>query len=254
MRRSVKQKVFAGAAVAVLIGGGSLAAVSATGQRDGHRRAHARHGADRTHGTHRVYRQDLLAAAAYLGISAAQLERELRASGSLAKVAEAHAGKSPQGLIEAIVTARRSRLAKAIAKLPTRVGAEVNGPARLPAAGVGHSSSGARGAPRRRHPLGPFTATGRLGASAASYLGISSAAVGAELLSGKTLAQIAEATPGKSSAGLVDALVAAVEQRLKAARAAGRITPARAARREQRVRTRVGALVQRKVVRPRPPG
>ncbi len=132
----MRQKVIAGAAVAVVVGGSAFAAVSATGQGDRQQRIHARHG------MHRLHRRDL-AAAAYLGITPVQLHEGLR--------------------------------------------------------------------------------------------------------SGRTLAQIAEATPGKSRAGLLDALVSATKKRLDHSVAAGKITQARAARREQRLDQRISALVQRKV-------
>jgi hypothetical protein len=44
--------------------------------------------------------------------------------------------------------------------------------------------------------------------AAASYLGTTADALRAQLQSGKTLAQIADATSGKSAQGLIDALVA----------------------------------------------
>jgi hypothetical protein len=53
----------------------------------------------------------LAAAASYLGVSAAQLRGELRSGHTLAEVAKASAGKSEAGLIEALVTARKTALA-----------------------------------------------------------------------------------------------------------------------------------------------
>ncbi len=220
LRRSARQKVFAAAAVAVVIAGGAFAAVSATGQGNGQRRIHARHG------VHRLHQRDLTVAAGYLGISTEQLEHELNSLGSLAQVAQAH-GKSTQGLIDAIVGARRARLAEVAARLPSRVGTEVSGPARLPRAA-------AAGSPRL---------------AAGAYLGITPAQLRDELRSGKTLAQIADATPGKSSAGLRDALVAARKVRLAQDVAAGNVTRARATRREKRLDKRMSALLQRKFLR-----
>jgi len=220
VRRIARQKVIAGAAVAVVIAGGAFAAVSATGQGSEQRRMHARHGA------HRLHQRDIAIAAGYLGIPTEQLEHELNSSGSLAQVAQAH-GKSTQGLIDAIVDARRARIAKVAAGLPSRVGAEVNGPARLPRA----------------------AAAGKLGLAAGAYLGITPLQLRGELRSGRTLAQIADATPGKSSAGLLDALVSAGKERLAHGVAAGRVTQARAAQREKRLDKRMSALLQRKIVR-----
>ena len=50
--------------------------------------------------------------------------------------------------------------------------------------------------------------------AASSYLGVSKSRLQLELQSGKSLAQIANATPGKTQAGLVAALVAAVKSKL----------------------------------------
>src|SRR6478609_1220216 len=65
-------------------------------------------------------------------------------------------------------------------------------------------------------------------ANAASYLGITQAALETALQSGKTLAQVADVTSGKSAAGLIDALVAAEKTELAAAVTAGRLTQAQA--------------------------
>src|SRR5262249_49666581 len=61
-------------------------------------------------------------------------------------------------------------------------------------------------------------------AAAASYLGITTQQLLTDLGSGKTLAQIANSTSGKSAAGLIDALVAHEQQELKDAVTAGKLT------------------------------
>jgi hypothetical protein len=63
-------------------------------------------------------------------------------------------------------------------------------------------------------------------AAAATYLGITQEQLLTQLQSGKTLAQVADGTSGKSAAGLVDALVAAETAELDAALKAGTITQA----------------------------
>jgi urease accessory protein UreF len=63
-------------------------------------------------------------------------------------------------------------------------------------------------------------------AAAAAYLGIPQADLLTSLQSGKTLAQIAGATSGKTVSGLIDALVAAEKAELTAAVTAGRLTQA----------------------------
>ena len=65
-------------------------------------------------------------------------------------------------------------------------------------------------------------------AAAATYLGLTQAELQTALQSGKTLAQIANATDGKSAAGLIDALVAAEKTKLAAAVTAGKLTQAQA--------------------------
>jgi hypothetical protein len=219
VQRSVRQKVIASAAVALVLGGGAFAAVSATGQGDGHRHAHAGRGAH-------PRPRDLSAAADYLGISTRQLIRELGSSKSLAQVAQAHEGKSVQGLIEALVAARRARLSKAAASLPARVSAEVDRPATT---------------------AGP--PAGRLGTSAADYLGITPVRLREQLQAGKTLAQLADATPGKSKQGLANALLAAKRKRLAARLANGAIVHERAARITRHLESRIEALLARKFVR-----
>jgi hypothetical protein len=118
VQRSLRQKVFAGAAVVALLAGGALAAVSATGQKNTHKdRNTVRQArlADRAGGAGRIgHAHDLASAAAYLGVSSARLEGELRAGKTLAQVADATSGKSAAGLIEALVAAKRERLATAV--------------------------------------------------------------------------------------------------------------------------------------------
>jgi hypothetical protein len=59
-----------------------------------------------------------------------------------------------------------------------------------------------------------------------AYLGLSKDAIKAQLQSGKTLAQIADATPGKSAAGLVDFVVASAKTKLDVWVANSRISQA----------------------------
>ncbi len=225
MRRGTRQKVVAAAAVAVLLVGGAIAAVSATGQ--GGSSHHA--GRSRAH--------DLATAAAYLGTSTAQLSQQLRSGKTLAQVAaRAGAGKSPQGLIAALEAAKKTRLARATSRLPARVSAEVNRP--------GGPLGGAESAAVRLRLL--FSGARHVGDAAAAYLGTSAATLQSELRAGKTLAQLADATAGKSKAGLVAAIVAAEQRAPQAARVAAHLSAKRLARREQRMTRRAERLVERK--------
>jgi hypothetical protein len=82
-------------------------------------------------------------------------------------------------------------------------------------------------------------------AVAAQYLGISLATLRSELQSGKTLAQIASSTPGKSVAGLKAAIIAAATTRLDKAVSAGLISSQQEQHRVTNLSTRIDALIQR---------
>jgi hypothetical protein len=171
---------------------------------------------------------DLAAAAAYLGLSQSDLQTALQSGKTLGQVANATSGKSTAGLVDALVAAEKTELAAAVtagkltqaqadqisASLKDRFTGFVNGT--MPFHG-GHGPGG---------PGGP--GGGDELAAAATYLGLSQASLETALQSGKTLAQVANATSGKSAAGLVDALVAAEKTELAAAVTAGRLTQAQA--------------------------
>lgn len=76
----------------------------------------------------------------------------------------------------------------------------------------------------RGHGAGMLRGGGDPLAAAAAYLGLSQADLQADRAAGKTLAQVAAATSGKSVDGLVAALVAAEKTTLDAAVAAGKLT------------------------------
>jgi hypothetical protein len=179
-------------------------------------------------GDHRGGGNDLAAAATYLGVSQADLLTSLQSGKTLAQVADATSGKSAAGLIDALSAAEKTELAAAVtageitqaqadrmtATLTAHVTAEVNG--RRPAGGPG-----GHGGPGFGHGAGGDELT-----AAASYLGVTETSLTTQLQAGKTLTQVADATSGKSAAGLIDALVAAEKTELAAAVTAGTITQA----------------------------
>jgi hypothetical protein len=238
VRRSVRQKVIVAAAVAALLAGAALAAVSATGQGNPHRVSSAQRAA-----RHRAHTGALAPAAAYLDVSVQQLSAQLRSGKTLAQIANSTSGKSEAGLVAALLAAKQAKLAQAAATLPRRVSAEVNR-AGGPGAAVGSRRAG-RGQGRSRLAT-LFTGRNSLGTVASRYLGLSASSLRTQLHAGKTLAQVADATPGKSSAGLVDALVAERQQRMARSAASGKLSSARRARRAARLQRHVSLLVQRK--------
>ena len=171
---------------------------------------------------------DLAAAATYLGLTDAALRADLQAGKTLAQVAAATSGKSTSGLIAALVAAEKTELAAAVtagkltqaqadamtAQLTQRFTDLVNG-----------TFPDHRGGPG--FPGGPHGPSDEL-AAAATYLGVTSAALETDLQSGKTLAEVAVATSGKSTDGLIAALVAAEKTELAAAVTAGKLTQAQA--------------------------
>jgi hypothetical protein len=215
MKRSLKQKLLLGAAALAVLAGGTMAAVTAARQ-----------------APHRTPHGPVAVAAGYLGLSTAQLQSELHSGRSLAQIANATGGKSASGLANALIAADRARLSTAIATLPSRVQAQVNR-----AGGPNGRTLGAA-APRRQG-----------GAAAARYLGISRAQLQRELRSGRSLAEIADTTPGKSAAGLIDALVSARKAALDARVADGRLTRAHEQARLSKLHAKVSTVVNQ--ARPR---
>jgi hypothetical protein len=80
---------------------------------------------------------------------------------------------------------------------------------------------------------------------AARYLGIGKAQLRRQMRSGKTLGVIAAATPGKSAAGVIEAIVASRSSRITAAIAAGTLSKSDQAARLAQVRRRATIVVYR---------
>jgi hypothetical protein len=84
-----------------------------------------------------------------------------------------------------------------------------------------------------------------------AYLSATRAQLEGELASGKTLAQVAAATPGKSADGLVNAIVAAEQHRPAVAAAHSHASSALRATHEARLRRHATRLTQRRFAGPR---
>ncbi len=162
------------------------------------------------------------AAAAYIGISEADLRAELATNKSLADVAVAH-GKTRDGLVAALTAAA----SKDIATFVDQKG--VPGPR-----GGGPGFGGGRGA---HIELGnPF-------ATAATYLGVSEPDLRTKLQAGQSLAQIAASTSGKSRDGLVKAIIDADTAKIDQDQKDGKITADQATQLKAGLADRVGRLV-----------
>jgi hypothetical protein len=82
--------------------------------------------------------------------------------------------------------------------------------------------------------------------AASSYLGVSVSTLMGDLRSGGSLADVANATSGKSEAGLVDAVVASVKAQLDKAVSAGKLSSDQESKLEANLSQRVTAFVEAK--------
>ena len=157
-------------------------------------------------------------AATYIGISESDLRTELAGGKSLADVAVAH-GKTRDGLIAALVQASTTQITTLV---------DTKNPFPAPPAG----------APGRGMHFGgdEFTA-------ASTYLGISESDLRTKVQSGQSLAQIANATAGKSRDGLIQALVAAETTEIDQAQKDGKITADQATQAKANLTTRITQFV-----------
>jgi hypothetical protein len=191
------------------------------------------------------------AAATYLGVTEEQLRTEIASGKTLAEVAKAK-GKSVDGLVDALVADAKTKIAAAVTagRLSQAEADRLTTSLEEHVTELVNGTVGPRFGPGRGFGLGHGFGFGHerlFGGldAAASYLGLTEAQLHTELMSGKTLADVAKAK-GKSVDGLVDALTADAKRRLADAVAAGRITKADAeaalAEMKQRVTDRVNGV------------
>lgn len=168
-----------------------------------------------------------LGAAKYLGLTEGQLVNQLQSGKSLAQIAKAQ-GKTTTGLEQAITSALKTRLDKAVAnkritaaeeqKLLKGLTAHIND--------MVNNTPPKLAGPRARGPMGLGGGLLRGPATAvAKYLGLTRAQLVKQLRSGKSLADIAKAQ-GKTTSGLEQEITSAVKTRLDKAVANKRITAA----------------------------
>ena len=161
----------------------------------------------------------LQTAATYIGISEADLRAQLQSGKSLADIAVAN-GKTRDGLIALLVQAATTDITTLVDK---------QNPFPAPPAG-------APGFGRGMHFGDELT-------TASTYLGISQADLRTQLQSGKTLADVAKATSGKTVDGLIQAIVQAETKEIDSAQAAGKITADQATQMKTNLTQRVTDMV-----------
>lgn len=224
MRPVLRRRVALIVALAAVLAGGTAVALGATAAPK-HARS-TRHG--RVHARGERRQGIIQAAAGYLGLAPSQLGEQLRQGKSLAQIAVATPGKTEAGLVAAIVEAVKAKIPSPPADLETRVKAIVNRSPRTELAR--HARLGAR-----RH--------GALRAAALGYLGITRHQLIEQLKSGKTLAQVADSTPGKSAAGLTEVLLGTFKGKLDARVAGHHLSKSAETARLTLLRSRISRLL-----------
>jgi len=178
--------------------------------------------------------------AKYLGTTTADLKTKLPGT-SLGAIADKTAGKSRAGLVADLQSTVNAAIEKLVAanKITKEQGEKAKAEA------PGHIAKFVDHVYEHRTPKVTEFA-GDLFGAARDYLGISQADLAKALHDGKSLGDIANATPGKSKDGLVAQLTTAANAKIDAAKASGKITADQAAAFKAQVGAAVTALVDRK--------
>ena len=167
---------------------------------------------------------DLIAAAAtYIGIPVADIRTQLRAGKSLTDIAVAN-GKTRDGLVAALVAASQQRISTFVDQ-------------------KGLAGPGGFGGQKGEH--GQRGLVGASDPAAATYLGVSPADLETKTDAGQSLAAIANATPGKSRDGLIQALAADATAKIEQAKTSGKITAVQAIQLESALTARITADVDK---------
>jgi hypothetical protein len=166
----------------------------------------------------------MTAAAAYIGIPAADLKAQLVAGKSLADIAVAN-GKTRDGLIAALLAAEQQEISALV---------DQKGVATFPGA------PGLRGPGKDGRAF--FDGKGEPLAAAATFLGTTTADLRTKLASGQTLAQIATAA-GKTRDALIQTLVASAKANIEQAKTDGKLTADQATQLENGLTDRMTKIV-----------
>jgi hypothetical protein len=181
----------------------------------------------------------LSSASVYIGLDKAAIVAQLKAGKSLSEVAVAQ-GKTEAGLVAALVAPAKLKLDAAVAAGRLTAEREASFLTRL-------QEKVTKIVQRKVTPKEERTGKIRISAQAIlqpalAYLGLDLKALVAQVVSGKSLADVAVAQ-GKTASGLVDAIVASVKTKLDAQVAAGKLTAAQEADFLGKLQTSVTAFV-----------
>ena len=201
------------------------------------------HDRDREELLRRIFAGLFQQAATYLGAPPADLKAKLPGT-SLGAIANATAGKSRDGLVTTLVNAVSDAVAKALAdgKITQEQAdkAKASVPERV-AKFVDHTWP----TPKPRMPsVRAFI--GDVMKDARDYLGIPQKDLVAQLRSGKSLGEIADATPGKSKSGLVSTLMNDANAKIDKAKQDDKLTADQATQLKTKAQEAVTRVVDHK--------
>ena len=184
--------------------------------------------------------------ATYLGFNEQELRARLPGT-SLGALADKTQGKSRGGLIADLTTYANNTVDKLLAAGKITQDQADKAKAAIPeriAQFVDHVWPKTQPKPAARPNVKSFI--GDAIKDATSYLGISQKDIATQLRSGKSLGDIANATPGKSREGLIDAVVNDANAKIDQAVQAGKLTADQATQLKSTVKNAVTQLVDHK--------
>lgn len=201
------------------------------------------HDRDREELLKRIFAGLFQQSATYLGVQPADLKAKLPGT-SLGAIANATAGKSRDGLVTTLVNAVNDAIAKAVAdgKITQEQAdkAKASVPERV-AKFVDHTWP----TPKARLPsVRAFI--GDVMSDTRTYLGIPQKDLMTQLRAGKSLGEIADATPGKSKSGLVSTLMNDANAKIDKAKQEGKLTAEQATQLKSNVQEGVTQVVDHK--------
>lgn len=196
----------------------------------------------------RIYGNLLEESAKYLGLAAGELKTKLPGT-SLGAIADKTPGKSRAGLVADLGSTVNAAIDKLLAA--GKITKDQSDKAKAEAPGqiakfVDHVYEQRSPKTTTTRPEKVTAFVGDVFAVAREYLGLSQADLTTALRDGKSLGEIANATPGKSRDGLIGQLATVANAKIDKAKADGKITADAATALKAQVGTAVTALVDRK--------
>lgn len=177
----------------------------------------------------------------YIGLPEEAIRAQLAAGKSLGQIADQQPGKSRDGLITYLVDNATKAIDAAVAEGKITQEQADRAKASLREHVVKFVDHVYEKRPGRDHGKDVMKFLGDLMKAAVDHLGLERGEIVRQMAQGKSLGQIADATPGKSKDGLVQALTASANANIDQAVANGKLTPEQATE----LKAKVGDAVTR---------